>query len=411
MFRKEVIEHMTRSLQGDVLLVQPFSYKLLTTLLLLIVAIGMTTLLVGNFNRTESVQGYIVPNKGIIRIFPNSTGSVLTVEVNEGDYVQQGDVIATVYTGKTSSSGNSRSVISKANIDQEISLLKEKSISLKAETQIQQKQLTNKMTGLEKEKALNQKALKQIDQRLWLHTKRLNDLMTLKKNGYVSDKELFALKDQKFNLESQKTNALQTNEQLTNLLNDYQFQSQQLPISLTQKLSDITRTIEQLENRSTELLENEQYAVVSQISGQISSLSLSPGQLVQPSKQVATVTPDNTLFEAKLFVPSRAAGFLELDQQVNIRYAAFPYQRFGMYFGKIKSVPSVIFKPSELDVPVVINEPVYRVTVSLETNEIKAAGKILNLQPGMLLEADIQLEERTFFEWLIEPLLSTKGKG
>ncbi|WP_334021666.1 hypothetical protein [Alteromonas sp. S015] len=59
--------------------------------------------------------------------------------------------------------------------------------------------------------------------------------------------------------------------------------------------------------------------------------------------------------------------------------------------------------------PVNIQEPVYRVEVALSTQEIRAYCNSVPLQPGMLLSADVVLEQRSLLHWLFEPILSLKG--
>ena len=57
-----------------------------------------------------------------------------------------------------------------------------------------------------------------------------------------------------------------------------------------------------------------------------------------------------------------------------------------------------------------MNEPVYRVTASLESTQIIANGQEIDLQNGMTLQANIILERRSFLDWLLDPIRATKDK-
>jgi membrane fusion protein len=57
-----------------------------------------------------------------------------------------------------------------------------------------------------------------------------------------------------------------------------------------------------------------------------------------------------------------------------------------------------------------LQEPVYRVTVALETQTVTAYGTELPLQAGMVLDADIALDQRRIFEWVFDPLYSITGR-
>jgi membrane fusion protein len=56
------------------------------------------------------------------------------------------------------------------------------------------------------------------------------------------------------------------------------------------------------------------------------------------------------------------------------------------------------------------SEPLYRITVNLSAQTIKAYGRPQSLQAGMLLDADILQEKRRLYEWVLEPLYSLSGK-
>jgi membrane fusion protein len=49
-----------------------------------------------------------------------------------------------------------------------------------------------------------------------------------------------------------------------------------------------------------------------------------------------------------------------------------------------------LIKEGEADIPLTLNEPVYRVQARLSQQGIKAYGEIFPLKSGMLLEADIR---------------------
>ena len=56
------------------------------------------------------------------------------------------------------------------------------------------------------------------------------------------------------------------------------------------------------------------------------------------------------------------------------------------------------------------SEPLYLISVALESQSITAYGVDQPLQAGMLLEADVLQERRRLYEWVLEPLLSITGK-
>lgn len=82
----------------------------------------------------------------------------------------------------------------------------------------------------------------------------------------------------------------------------------------------------------------------------------------------------------------------------------------GLRVEKLAEISQTVLNPQEIRLAVSVEEPVYRVTVDLDKQSILAGGNPIQLQSGMLLSADILLEKRSLFEWLLEPIYSLRGR-
>jgi membrane fusion protein len=85
-------------------------------------------------------------------------------------------------------------------------------------------------------------------------------------------------------------------------------------------------------------------------------------------------------------------------------YDAFPYQRFGVGRGVVRTVGRAPVAPQDLPVAIETREPLYRVQVRLSRQEIDAYGRKWSLSPGARLRADLVLDERSLLTWLFDPL-------
>ena len=113
---------------------------------------------------------------------------------------------------------------------------------------------------------------------------------------------------------------------------------------------------------------------------------------------------------AQLLVPTRAIGFVQPGQEVILRYDAFPFQRFGQYRGTVERVSRTVWAPGEKVGPVTVWEPVYRVDVRLDSQQVIAGDQKVALRPGISVNADILQEKRKVWEWVFEPVLSLKQR-
>jgi membrane fusion protein len=153
----------------------------------------------------------------------------------------------------------------------------------------------------------------------------------------------------------------------------------------------------------------------------VTAIHAVPGAKAEAGTPLLTIVPPSTRLEAQLYAPSRDIGFVRAGQRVKLRYQAFPYQRFGHYEGVVVAVSRAALSPSELPAQLAgltsvtgvstgaPTEPVYRITVKLASQTVKAYGEETPLQPGMTLEADVALERRRLFEWVLDPLYAVTG--
>jgi membrane fusion protein len=126
-----------------------------------------------------------------------------------------------------------------------------------------------------------------------------------------------------------------------------------------------------------------------------------------------SIVPAGAKMQAYLYAPSRAIGFVKPGDKVQMRYQAYPYQKFGQAQGTVAFVAKVALSGNELTgLAQQANggEPLYRITVDLSAQTVKAYGRQQALQAGMLLDADILQEKRRLYEWVLEPLYTLSGK-
>jgi membrane fusion protein len=150
--------------------------------------------------------------------------------------------------------------------------------------------------------------------------------------------------------------------------------------------------------------------------GMVTAVVAERGQPVTPGVALASLLPADAKLQAHLFAPSSAVGFVHADQAVQLRYQAYPYQKFGHQAGQVMQVSRTPLQAAELaglSLPARGgdgHEPLYRITVTLDHQAVQAYGRAQPLAPGMQLDADVMLDRRRLIEWIFEPLLSVTGR-
>jgi membrane fusion protein len=177
---------------------------------------------------------------------------------------------------------------------------------------------------------------------------------------------------------------------------------------MAEKIQLLRNELAATEQRMSEINSRRAYTIRAPAAGRVSMLQATVGQTADPRRLQLEILPSNSVLQAELFIPTRAAGFVQVGQEVRLLYEAFPYQKFGTYKGRIIKLSQTILTATDVYGPVALKEPAYKATVALARPDIDADGKKITLQSDMLLTADIVLERRSILGWLLNPLFSAK---
>ncbi|MGR5559523.1 HlyD family efflux transporter periplasmic adaptor subunit [Vibrio fortis] len=247
-------------------------------------------------------------------------------------------------------------------------------------------------------------------ERLALQAQIFKKKQTLHQNGYLSITDFLTAQEE----------LLQYQEAIANLdkelaaiqldLSQIQAQQQLLPDKQNLKQTEIQQKLSLLRAHKIEL--ESQYEVIQKApkGGVVTAIQSKIGSQISRNTPLLSIIPNDSLLELQLLLPSRSAGFVQNGDNVNIRFDAFPYQKFGIMKGIIIKVDKALILPSDQVLPLEIEQAMYRVTATLAEQSIMAYGKNFPLKVGMLVEADIILESRTLLEWLLDPIYALRGK-
>lgn len=410
LFRKEAVSHQSERLAGDISLAQPLSIKLTVSILAIIAALIITFLFNAQYSRKETVRGFLMPNKGVIKSFATQGGTIEKLWVKEGDIVEKGQTLATMIIQQRNSNGIELSTQLAKQLQTQQTLLQDE-IKQHQTLKVQElDSLTSRQQALELEKLALKNQLLLANEKAALLQEQLTQFSSLNAKGYLSNldkgRQQQALLEVKQEQQNLNRLLLQQSREATQLTHSIERVPQQYTLqinNLIRQQSEITRQLAQVDN-------NHQYTITASNSGTITGIQVVEGESLSRTKPLLHILPAGSTLVAELLLPTRSAGFVQKGHYAKLRFDAFPYQRFGFINSKINRVDRALITPNEVQLPITLQEPVYRLRAQLETQHVQAFGKNFNLKSGMLFEADIMLEQRTLIEWLLEPLYSLKGR-
>lgn len=411
LFRAEALAARRQAWLGPIHLLQPLSLRLLTAGAVLAVAAAGVFLCTAEYTRKARVTGHLVPDRGVLRIAPPQGGSVLLRQVKEGQAVKAGDilfVLALDSSAEQFGEGLQRNLAERErslghSVEQQQRLAQQEALGLQ-----------RRMAGLKDEEAQLQKEARLQGERLALTEQALQRLESLAHEQYVSSAQVQAKREEVLGLQAQLQTLARQREALHREWLALQAQYTELPLRSEVQQAELARDLAALKALGLETESRRRIVLRAPADGLVSTVLAEPGQTVPAGMLLATVLPADARMLAHLYAPSSAIGFVRPQQQVLLRYQAFPYQKFGHQNGEVLQVTRTPLSSAELAalaLPTALSqgngsEPLYRITVALQRQTVDAYGQPQALAPGMQLDADVLLERRRLIEWIFEPLLS-----
>ena len=124
------------------------------------------------------------------------------------------------------------------------------------------------------------------------------------------------------------------------------------------------------------------------------------GAVLHEGDQVAELAATDETLLAELQVPESGVGKLKNGQGVKLKYDAFPYQRYGVKYGRVAwlSPAAVATKAGES----------FKARVEINDGEIQVQGNSRLLSAGMSGKAEIVIGTRSLIDYVFEPLRQLK---
>jgi membrane fusion protein len=192
---------------------------------------------------------------------------------------------------------------------------------------------------------------------------------------------------------------------------DARAQAGSLDVAHDQEIAQLRSGVEALEQQRAQFQGEREFVLRAPITGVVTAVQAGIGRSAMPGRPIMTIVPAGSELRAEIYAPSRAIGLVQPGQETRLLYDAFPYQRFGSFGGRVESISRTIIDPRETDIPLKLEEPVYRISVIPDESTVEAFGQRAPLQPGMTLRANIVLERQSFLDWLLAPLRAVLNRN
>lgn len=412
LFRSESEQARASAWLGRILLVRPLTFTFLTAAATGIAFVLGAFFLVGEYTRKARVPGFLAPRGGVVKVVAPQGGVVHDLRAGEGSAVDEHQALLALVDPRARVTLEDLGASIEARLDERRHALRLQREHALAALRSEQASLDHRRAGLERE-------LAQLDTELEVQFRRMDFVRQgvgrwarLESSGFISPAMADRERESALEAESRVESTRRTRLALTRELAAVRIDADTARSRAAAQVAAIDAQAAALEQERVERGAQHRLAVVSPVRGTVTTLLVEPGQVVAPGTPLATILPADSQLEGQLFAPSRSIGFVRVGQEVLVRYVAYPHQKFGAHAARVTAIARNPLAPGELGFtpPDGNREPLYRIRVELPAQTVSAYGRAEPLQPGMQVEADIQLDRRRLIEWVFEPLLSLAGR-
>lgn len=398
--------------------------------------------LVGKLDEVAVAEGKLVPQSYVKIVQPAEGGIVQAILVKEGDRVEQGQVLMRMDANL--SEADTRIVSGEVKqrqlqlrrIDAELA---DHPLTMKGSDeptlfrQIEAQYRSNRQAyqdALAQEQAVQRKAQEELraaqqvqsklaqvlpgyqeQERAW--QKLANEgfagklMVTEKARERIQTEQ--DLKAQGFTVESLRATIAQSETRLAQIASHYRQELQTERVQSQAELRKLEQELAKQEHKNQLLeLKAPQAGIVKDVATHTAGTVVSPGTILM------SLVPVHEALQAEVMIKNEDVGFVKEGQTVQIKLAAYPFQKYGMLEGTVMHIGADAADAQsnrqpmngQADAQTNSSSP-YKAIVKLTTQTLTAQGERFDLTPGMQVVAEINQGNRTVMEYLLSPVRGT----
>jgi len=415
LFRKEAIENRKMQWHGRAILLPGIPLWLVILVSVTFMVAFLVFITEGTYTRRVNVSGEITTWPRAINIYSSVQGIVVKQFVHEGDIIKKGDPVYQLDVSKSTPGG----VVSE---------------NRRRDIESQLVRVRNIISHLKENKKVTLAMLEKQHMQYSDAFRRSSDIIRRAEEG------INIMKGNMENYRKYQSKGLITKDQLTNQVALYyqqqnnllnlSGQNEQNALQVTNLASQVQTQAAEFDNRiyqmelqqfdlQKELVdtdEGEEIVIRALSDGKIDSMSVTPGQMVNAGDSLLQLLPQVIdHYYLIIWVPNDAVPYISPGDKVNIRYEAFPAEKFGQFSATVTTITRTPATAKEMltyqgspGYSSGTSGPWYKVIVKPEKQIITYDGKFLPLENGMKAQSTLFLEKRKIYQWMLSPLYDMK---
>lgn len=398
-----------------------------TILLLVVVALAWSYL--GHINEVAVAAGKVIPSGQIKTIQVKNKGIVKEINVEEGQIVQEGEVLVVLDPTTTSADYDSlrkRAAYYKLDIQRLTAELTQQPFvpeedpdlephDLAAEMALYQSRTNDYQTQRQSREDVIEQRIARLQatqasyekyaEVLAIAQEKEARLIELSEQNAISQFQL--LEQQRETIEyaknaqaeldsinSIRAEIAEAQQNLANVDASYHKDIMTALVEAKKEYYSVTESIKKAE-------EDSRMAVIyAPISGRVYNLAIHTlGGIVTDAQALMQIVPEDAKLEFEVYADNKDIGFIKVGQEAEVKVETFNFQKFGMYKAEVMEISAdAVNEPSDQQ-----RNMKYKLLLDPTSNDINVYGQPAKLEVGMNVSAEIKIKEKRIIDFFLDP--------
>ena len=392
----------------------------------------------GKIDIVATAQGKIVPNAGTKVIQPFEVSTIKAIHVKDGQQVKAGDVLIELDATTTQADkdrvsselalnrlqeARAQAMLKALEQQQAPVLLRPSQVTesqfaeADALLQGQYSEYQSKLALLDADilkKQAEQKSIQtqinSIEKSLPISRQRAENFKQLAENDNVPKDAYLQREQQKIDQEGQLATGKSRLQELKAALDTVQEQKNAL-LAETKRthLDSLNEASQRIAALEQELIKADSrhglMKLTAPVDGTVQQLAVRTiGGVVTEAQPLMVIVPKDDVVEVEAFLENQDIGFVNEDQQAEVKVQTFPYTKYGTIHAVVTSVSDDAINDEKMGL-------VYAVRAKLERSTMQLESKVVNLSAGMAVTVEIKTGKRRVIEYFLKPFLEYKSES
>jgi len=406
--------------------------------LIITIMLFVTLLLsaVMHVDKIVSAPGKLVSSAPTVVVQPFVTSIVQTINVEEGQIVHKGDVLATLdptyasadLTALTSQQQAYAAQVARLQAQEDGTPYEPDPSNPASALQVQtynqqQNEYQFTMDDYAQKISALQTSIQGYDDQATYYQQRLSiasNVEEMRKNlqnlQVGSRLDTLAATDDRVNIQAElataQSSAAQAKRDLAAQEAERDSFDQQFRATVSQQLSEAINNLTQAQQSLTKAKLNDQLVelIAPRDSIVLSVAKVSAGSVMQSGELLMQLVPIDAPFAVEADVSGLDSGYVHPGDKVNVKFDTLPFLQYGQAEGVVLTVSPDSFNPEDqqtgqTEIPDATHSLYYKVRISLDELNLHNTPPGFRLVPGMPLSADVRVGTRTILGYFTRQIL------